>query len=121
MPVSRLERNFKGVIDRLAPIGCGPSIYPIAFDRQTAQRRRVLVDVFPTKAPKQTIALPVAVGWIGDAFIDALADYVRWDDRGLALPSGDTGPNRCRLAGRSCVSLRFSGRGRHGALLAKSC
>jgi ATP-dependent helicase HepA len=85
MPVSRLERNFKGVIDRLAPDWMRPSIYPITFDRHTAQRRRVLVDVFPAKGPKQAVALPIAVGWIGDAFIDALADYVRWDDRGLCF------------------------------------
>ena len=85
MPVSRLERNFTGVIDRLAPDWMRPSIYPITFDRHTAQRRRVLVEVFPDKGPKQTLALPIAVAWIGDAFIDALADYVRWDDRGLCF------------------------------------
>ena len=85
MPVSRLERNFTGVIDRMAPDWMRPSIYPMTFDRQTAQRRRVMVDVFPEKGPKQTIGLPVALGWIGDAFIDALADYVRWDDRGLCF------------------------------------
>ncbi len=85
MPVSRLERNFTGVIDRLAPDWMRPSIYPITFDRQTAQRRRVPVDIFPEKGPKQTIGLPVALGWIGDAFIDAMADYVRWDDRGLCF------------------------------------
>jgi ATP-dependent helicase HepA len=85
MPVSRLERKFTGVIDRLAPDWMRPSIYPITFDRQTAQRRRVLVDVFPEKGPKQVVALPIAVGWIGDSFIDALADYVRWDDRGLCF------------------------------------
>jgi ATP-dependent helicase HepA len=85
MPVSRLERNFTGVIDRLAPDWMRPSIYPITFDRQTAQRRRVLVDIFPAKGPKQAVPLPIAVGWIGDAFIDALADYVRWDDRGLCF------------------------------------
>jgi ATP-dependent helicase HepA len=85
MPVSRLERKFFGVIDKFAPDWMRPSIYPISFDRQTAQRRRVPVDVFPEKGPKQTIGLPVALGWIGDAFIDALADYVRWDDRGLCF------------------------------------
>jgi ATP-dependent helicase HepA len=85
MPVSRLERNFTGVIDRLAPDWMRPSIYPITYDRQTAQRRRVPVDIFPEKGPKQVIQLPIAVGWIGDAFIDALADYVRWDDRGLCF------------------------------------
>src|SRR5258706_16427519 len=47
MPVARLERNFTGVIDRMAPDWMRPSIYPITFDRQIAQRRRVLVDVFP--------------------------------------------------------------------------
>ncbi len=85
MPVSRLQRNFTGVIDRMAPDWMRPSIYPITFDRQTAQRRRVLVDLLAVKGPKQTLALPIAVGWIGDAFIDALADYVRWDDRGLCF------------------------------------
>jgi ATP-dependent helicase HepA len=85
MPVSRLERNFTGVIDRLAPDWMRPSIYPITFDRHTAQRRRVLVEIFPDRAPKQTIALPVAVAWIGDPFIDALADYIHWDDRGVCF------------------------------------
>jgi len=85
MPVSRLQRNFTGVIDRLAPDWMRPSIYPIAFDRQTVQRRRVMVDIFPEKGPKQVIGLPIALGWIGDPFIDALADYVRWDDRGLCF------------------------------------
>ena len=85
MPVSRLERNFIGVIDRFAPDWMRPSIYPITFDRQTAQRRRVLVDIFPEKGSKQTIGLPVALGWIGDHFVDAMADYVRWDDRGLCF------------------------------------
>lgn len=97
MPVSRLERNFTGVIDRMAPDWMRPSIYPITFDRQTAQRRRVLVDVFPEKGPKQTIGLPVALGWIGDAFIDSLGEYIRWDDRGLCFalwkfrPKGNAG------------------------------
>ncbi len=99
MPVSRLERKFTGVIDRLAPDWMRPSIYPITFDRQTAQRRRVLVDVFPARGPKQVVPLPIALGWIGDAFIDALADYARWDDRGLCFalwkyrPKSNASPN----------------------------
>ena len=85
MPVSRLERNFTGVIDRLAPDWMRPSIYPLTYDRHTAQRRRVLLDVFPAKGPKQVVAIPVAVAWIGDSFIDALADYIHWDDRGVCF------------------------------------
>ncbi|MCE9533243.1 MAG: hypothetical protein K8T89_19265 [Planctomycetes bacterium] len=94
MPVSRLERKFTGVIDRLAPDWMRPSIYPITFDRHTAQKRRVLVDYFPEKGPRKSLALPIAVGWIGDPFIDALGDYVRWDDRGLCFALWKHRPNQ---------------------------
>jgi hypothetical protein len=86
MPVSRLERNFMGVIDRLAPDWMRPSIYPITFDRQTANGG-VRVDVFPEKGRSRRSACRSRLGWIGDAFIDAMADYAQ-DDAAYASRSG---------------------------------
>jgi ATP-dependent helicase HepA len=85
MPVSRLERNFFHVIDRNAEERFRPAIYPITFDRHTAQRRKVLIDELLPKGGKHAVAYPIALARNGDAFIDGLADYIHWDDRGVCF------------------------------------
>ena len=55
---------------------------------------------------EQTVALPVAVGWIGDAFIDALADYVRGTIAASVSLSGDIGRNRI-TGGPADLAFRF--------------
>lgn len=66
MPVDRMLRHFSHMIDtedeRSTPEM--PLTYPLAFDRRKAQNQRV------------------ALARIGDPFIDALVEYVNWDDRG---------------------------------------
>ncbi len=66
MPVDRLVRQFAHVIDlddeRSSPRS--PLTYPLTFSRVRAQRARV------------------ALARVGDSFVDALAEYVGWDDRG---------------------------------------
>jgi ATP-dependent helicase HepA len=69
MPVGRLVRDFAHVLDRedqRSTPRC-PLTYALAFDRQRAQNRRV------------------ALARIGDPFLNAVADYVRWDDRGMCF------------------------------------
>lgn len=68
MPVDRMLRHFSHIIDtedeRSTPET--PMTYPLAFDRRKAQNQRV------------------ALARIGDPFIDALVEYVNWDDRGAS-------------------------------------
>lgn len=66
MPVGRLIRHFRHIVDNEAERSTPtePLTYPLTFDRTRAQGRRV------------------SLARIGDPFIDALAEYVGWDDRG---------------------------------------
>ncbi|MCC7065362.1 MAG: hypothetical protein IT456_21320, partial [Planctomycetes bacterium] len=66
MPIGRLIRHFRHVIDTGYDVTLATQVtYPLTFDRGRAQRERV------------------ALARIGDPFIDALSEYVNWDDRGV--------------------------------------
>ena len=66
MPVSRLIRHFRYILDQHDErcTKAEPITYPITFDRGRAQRVRV------------------SLARIGDPCINALAEYIAWDDRG---------------------------------------
>ena len=90
MPVDRVLRHFSHVIDtedeRSTPDT--PLTHPLAFDRRRAQNQRV------------------ALARIGDPFIDALVEYVRWDDRGACAAMWRLRP-KSRFARPAEVAYRF--------------
>jgi ATP-dependent helicase HepA len=66
MPVGRLLRHFRHILDTESELSTpdAPLTYPLTFERGRAQRRQV------------------SLARIGDPFVDALVEYVGWDDRG---------------------------------------
>jgi ATP-dependent helicase HepA len=90
MPVGRLVRHFRHIIDpdddRCTTVE--PITYPISFDRGRAQRLRV------------------SLGRIGDPFINALAEYITWDDRGAVSAMWRYRP-KAKFARPAEVAFRF--------------
>ena len=90
MPVDRMLRHFSHMIDtedeRSSPET--PLTYPLAFDRRKAQNQRV------------------ALARIGDPFLDALVEYVGWDDRGACAAMWRWRP-KSRFAKPAEVAYRF--------------
>jgi ATP-dependent helicase HepA len=90
MPVGRMVRHFGHIIDtddeRSTPER--PMTYALAFDRRKAQNYNA------------------ALARIGDPFIDALVDYVNWDDRGAVAALWRYRP-KTKLAKPAEVAFRF--------------